>query len=188
MRHKYTTCAIVLGRGPVREAGTLITLLTEDLGLVRARAEGVRKPGSKLTHALQTLSESEVVLLSGKEGWRLAGAVLTENWFGTLSRAGRLRAGRVASLLLRLVQGEGGDSSLYAAYAGFLRALPALAEEDQDLAECLAALSILRALGLDNAPLPAGNAPYALEALEAAKKERRDLIVRINRGIAASGL
>ncbi|HEX5774462.1 MAG TPA: recombination protein O N-terminal domain-containing protein [Candidatus Paceibacterota bacterium] len=188
MRHKYATRGVVLMRGPSREAGQFVTLLTEDLGLVRARAEGLRKPGSKLVHALQTLSESDVVLLSGKDGWRLAGAVLEENWFGKLSREGRLRAGRVASLLLRLVQGEGREHALYGIYAAFLSALPRLSEEEQDAAECLVALSMLNALGLDNGEVPPHESIYASETLAVAVAERKQLVARINRGIAASGL
>ena len=44
----------------------LVTLLTPELGLVRARAEGVRRSGAKLAHALQTLHASDVILVRGK--------------------------------------------------------------------------------------------------------------------------
>src|SRR3989344_8524709 len=85
MQHKYLTRAIVLGRYPVKEAGSTVVLLTQDLGLVRARAEGLRRSGAKLAHALQTLSEVDATLLRGKEGWRLSGAMLIEPWFSTLT-------------------------------------------------------------------------------------------------------
>ena len=39
MRHKYVTRAIVLARAPLAESASLITLLTEEFGLVRARAD-----------------------------------------------------------------------------------------------------------------------------------------------------
>ncbi len=159
----------------------LVTLLTEDFGLVRARAEGIRKPGSKLTHALQTLSETEVVILSGKDGWRLAGAVLEENWFAKLSRSGRLRAGRVGGLLLRLVQGESADARLFQVFIDFVRALPSLQEEEQDAMECAVALDVLRLLGLDDGPEASCKEHASIE-------DRRALIARINRGISASGL
>jgi recombinational DNA repair protein (RecF pathway) len=63
MRHKYSTTAIVLSRTPLAEASALVTLLTADVGLIRARAQGVRKPGAKMASALQTLIESDVMLL-----------------------------------------------------------------------------------------------------------------------------
>mgnify|MGYP001567250827 CR=1 FL=1 len=76
MRYKYETRGIVLSRAPSGEANAFITLITPELGLVRARAQGVRKPGAKLAAALATFAESSLVLVRGKEDWRIAGAVL----------------------------------------------------------------------------------------------------------------
>lgn len=182
MRHKYVTRAIVLQRSPLSEAATLVTLITSDLGLIRARAEGLRKPGAKLASALQTLASCEVTLVRGKEGWRLSGALLEENWFARFSRTERLRAGRVAGLVLQLVHGETQDS-LYQIFSEFLTSLPTLSEGEQDTVECLAALRILAALGLDTGAIPL-SAP--LEPLT--PDARRAIVMRINRGIAASGL
>jgi len=71
----------VLARAHTGEATTFLTLLTPDLGLVYARAQSLRKPGAKLASSLATLTESSVVLVRGKDGWRVTGAVLEENWF-----------------------------------------------------------------------------------------------------------
>ena len=87
MRHKYDTRGIVLSRLPLGEANAFITLLTPELGLVRVRAQGIRMPGAKLASALATFAESSLVLVRGREGWRLAGAVLEENWFKRLERS-----------------------------------------------------------------------------------------------------
>lgn len=183
MRHKYETTAIVLARTPLAESASLVTLLTDDFGIVRARAEGLRKPGAKLAHALQTLDRCAATLVRGKEAWRLSGAVLEESWFRRLSRAERLRAGRVAGLMLRLVHGEANDPSLFILFTEFLEALPSLAEDAQDAAEIMTALRILATLGLDGGVLPQEDAyvPLSPEA-------RRELVMRVNRGIAASGL
>lgn len=182
MRHKYTTNAIVLARTPLAESATLVTLLTREFGLVRARAEGLRKPGAKLAHALQTLDRSEVTLVRGKEAWRLSGALLGERLFDKLTRPMRLRAGRVNGLLLRLVHGEANDALLFDVFAQFLEALPSLSEEEQDAAEIIAALRMLSLLGLDAGPLP--EEPHA----PLSEDERRALVTRVNRGIQASGL
>lgn len=175
MRHKYLTRAIVLGRTGVRESGVLLTLLTEELGLVRARAEGLRKPGAKLASALQTLSESDVTLVRGKETWRLAGALLVRDRFRELTPAARTRAARFGGLLLRLVPHDSSDLGFYPLYMRFLESLMTADEDAQDRAECLAALSLLVMLGLDTGPVD--------ETLA-----RDELIRRINRGISASGL
>ncbi|MBU2104052.1 recombination protein O N-terminal domain-containing protein [Patescibacteria group bacterium] len=182
MRHKYVTQGIVLQRIPLAEAATLVTLLTEDFGLVRARAEGLRKPGAKLASALQTLSQSEVTLVRGKHGWRLSGALLSRNWFKELSGESRERAGRVASLILRLVQGEGHES-LSKVYEEFLQKIAVSNSSMQDTLECVYALRILSELGLD-----AGAASIEVPEEELSSEARRDIVLRINRGITASGL
>ena len=181
MRHKYATDAIVLSRTPVGEAAILVTLLTSELGLIRARAEGLRRPGAKLAHALQTLNESEVTLVRGKEGWRLSGALLERAWFRDLTRPARSRAGRVAGLLLRLVHGEVSDPALHAFLRDFIAALPGQGEEEQDASECIAALRLLFLLGLDAGPIPEVQGPLPPSL-------RREIIARINQGLVASGL
>ncbi len=182
MRHKYVTNAIVLQRTPLAEAATLVTLLTEDFGLIRARAEGLRKPGAKLSGALQTLSQSEVTLVRGKHGWRISGALLDHNWFKEFSPETSERVGRVSSLILRLVQGEG-QESLYALYVEFIHKVKGADLAMGDTLECLYALRILSDLGLD-----AGVLPEISEETELSSDTRREIVLRINRGIAASGL
>lgn len=189
MRHKYATTGIVLARTPAAEASLTVSVLTADLGLIRARVQGVRKPAAKLAPALQTLAETDIVAVHGKEGWRIAGAVLVRNWFTELSHSKRERAGRVGSLLLRLVQGQTQDPALFATYSAFVRALPELdTEAREDAAECLAALRILRTLGLDAGDIPGGEASYDFSVLDEVAADRRAIILRINRGITASGL
>lgn len=183
MRHKYVTKAIVLARHPLAESALLVTLLTEEFGVLRARAEGLRKPGAKLAHALQTLDACEVTLVRGKEGWRLSGAVLIESWFRTLSLETGRRAGRVAGLIMRLVHGEANDPALYTLYSSFLADIATLSEGQQDAAECYTALLLLKQLGLDAGPMPV-DPTYAPLSPE----ERRVLVTRINHGISASGL
>lgn len=186
MRHKYETRGIVLSRSPLGEANAFVTLLTPDLGLVRVRAQGIRKPGAKLAAALATFAESSLVLVRGREGWRLAGAVLEENWFRRLHNApARQRASRISGLLLRLVVGEANDPALFPVFIGFLESLSELPENMHEAAEILAALRILAALGFDTGEIPAAFTPMVLASVT---QDRTNYIARINRGIAASEL
>ncbi len=175
MRHKYVTRAVVLGRGAARESGLMLTLLTEDFGLVRAKAEGLRKPGAKLAGALQTLCESDVTLVRGKEGWRLTGALLVENRFHTLDSDARACAARIASLFLRLMPEGPQDAGFFSLYRRFLTDLVGAPSVERDTIECRAALELLMLLGLDT-------------GTDTVKLARNDMVVRINKGIAASGL
>ena len=189
MRHKYETRGIVLARIPLGEANAFVTLLTPKLGLVRVRAQGVRRSGAKLAPALATFAESSLVLIRGREGWRLAGAVLEENWFKRLQNVdARRRAARVSGLLLRLVAGEAQDPSLFPIVTGFLRARAELSEEEHEAAEVLVALRILAALGLDVGEIPGEMSAFTRPVLAVTVLNRADYIARINHGIAASGL
>ena len=189
MRHKYETRGIVLSRSPLGDANAFITLLTPDLGLVRARAQGLRRSGAKLAAALATFAESEVVLVHGKEGWRIAGAVLEENWFMRLRRAASdTRAARIGHLLLRLVAGETHDPKLFPVIRESFDALATLPEDVHEAVEVLAALRILAALGLDAGGIPSDPDAFAPESLALIAKNRTKYITRINHGITASGL
>ncbi|HEY4500798.1 MAG TPA: recombination protein O N-terminal domain-containing protein [Candidatus Paceibacterota bacterium] len=189
MRHKYETRGIVLSRSPLGEANMFVTILTPELGLVRARAQGLRKPGAKLAAALATFAESDVILVRGKESWRVAGAILVENWFTRLDRAEpRTRAARVSTLVLRLVAGEMHDPGPLPILRGFFDALTTLPENAHEALEILAVLHILAVLGLDGGEIPGGPSTFTLPFLAEILKNRTSYITRINNGISASGL
>ncbi|MFA6519802.1 MAG: recombination protein O N-terminal domain-containing protein [Candidatus Paceibacterota bacterium] len=188
MRHKYETRAIVLARSPIGEASSFVVLLTPELGLVRALAQSVRKPG-KLAAALATYAESDVVLVRGREWWRLSGAVLGENWFKELQNvAARRRAARVSGLLLRLVTGEAYDPALFGILRGFFEALSELPEDTHEAAEMLVAIRMLAALGLDVGSIPGEVSAFTAPVLAEVAQGRVNYVARINRGIEASGL
>lgn len=189
MRHKYATDAIVLARYPLGEASVSLALLTKEFGLIKARAQGLRKSGAKLAPALQTLSAASVNLVRGREGWRLTGALSTESYVQILTPQGRERAGRVATLILRLLSGEHREPLAYQVANELLRALTTLSEEDADAAEIAAALYVLRLSGVDAGErIPDPDGMYGPAALSYVREHERDLIVRINHGIEASGL
>ncbi|MHB1769531.1 MAG: DNA repair protein RecO [Minisyncoccota bacterium] len=189
MRHKYETRGIVLARAPSGEANAFITLLTPSLGLVRARAQGLRRPGAKLAGALATFVESELVLVHGKDGWRVTGAVPSENWFVRMrDRTPRVRATRITHLLLRLVAGETQEPELFSIVTGFFEALAMLPEDMHEAAEALAALRVLAVLGLDTGGIPGDAHAFTPTLLAEIGAQRASYVARINRGIGASGL
>jgi len=189
MRHKYDTRGIVLSRIPLGEANALVTILTPELGLVYARAQGVRNPGAKLSAALTTFAESSVILVRGKEGWRIVGAVLEESWFDRIEIfSSRKRAARISGLLIRLVAGEVRDPALFSIIRGFFEALATLPDDAHEAAEMLAALRTLSVLGLDAGEIPGEPAVFTVSELAVIGEERTNYVARINRGITASGL
>ncbi len=63
---RVKTEAIVVGKTPLRESSLLVTLLTDQYGLVRAVAKGVRSPRKRFWAPLQLLARLEVVLYRRK--------------------------------------------------------------------------------------------------------------------------
>src|SRR3989338_3919171 len=96
--HIYTTRGIVLAERPIREADRIYTIITHDLGLIRAIAIGVRKEASKLRGNIEPFSLSSVSLVRGREYWRLTSAEYIQDISSLPSVA------RPLSLLDQLVQ------------------------------------------------------------------------------------
>lgn len=186
MRHKYSSEVLVLGRHPYNEAGSVLSLLSRDLGLIHARAEGVRRSGARLAHALQTLSLTHATLVRGKEVWRVTGATLEKEYVRELGSSARNRIARVSGLLQRILAREDADERIFECFHEFLQALTTLKEEEQNAAETLVVLRILSILGFDAGdPIPEGYGPDARAYVDAHHKQ---LIARVNKGIAATGL
>lgn len=188
MQHKYRTEALVLARYPLKEHDATITLATADFGVIRARAGGIKKSGSKMAAGLQTLTESNVALIRAKDGWRLAGALMLRDWARELSFQSRARFARVVDLMQRLSHGEDPEPRLHAEVRALASGFAGLPEEAHDAAECLAALRVLHILGHDAGEIPGGLGDYGQETIAAVDLDRKSYIARVNNGILASGL
>lgn len=186
MRHKYSTRAFVLARHPLGEANALLTLLTHEVGVIRVRAQGLRKSGAKLSAALATFAVSDVVVLRGAEGWRLSGAVLVESFARRLPPEARAVAARFVGLLLRLAPIDSAEPTLFPLVEEFFAALLSAPQEAYRAIECLAALRLLASLGLLAGELPPDG--YAAETLALVEQNRRAYVARVNHGLEASGL
>ncbi len=107
MHHIYHTEAFVLGSRQFGEDSKVITLYTSSLGLVSARAQGIRKLSSKLRYTLQNYSYAKVDLVRGKEIWRITTAVPLDSNSDILCDASREQIiAKISALITRLVVGE----------------------------------------------------------------------------------
>ena len=105
--HIYTSRGIVLSERPMREADRIYTVMTRDLGLVRALATGVRKEQSKLRGSIEPFSLSALSFVKGKEYWRMTSAELIKRISPTPNIA------RPLALLEKLIQGESSNPELF---------------------------------------------------------------------------
>ncbi len=106
MYHIYTTPSIILHREPSGDSA-YYCLLTKDLGLIYARAQGVRGVKSRLKGALQEFSYSTVAFVHGKAGWKITTAIPERNFFTeTKDTQVRKILAHISNTLIRLIPGE----------------------------------------------------------------------------------
>ena len=114
MHHIYHTEAFVLGSHQSGEDSKIIVLYATGLGLVYAKAQGVRKLSSKLRFTLQNFSYAKVDLVRGKEIWRITTAVPLHANTDILCFPEREQVvARISSLVTRLVAGEEHNDEIF---------------------------------------------------------------------------
>ena len=74
MHHKYSTEAFILKSLHHKDADKVYVLFTENFGLIRASAQGVRLLKSKLRYHLSDFSCINISLVRGRDYWRIVGA------------------------------------------------------------------------------------------------------------------
>jgi len=112
--HIYHTRGIILGSVSTGESNRFYKLFTEELGLVSASAQSVRDNKSKLRYVLQDFSFVHIDLVRGKEVWRITSALEWRALPQTKEDARLLKLfARYASLLVRLLQGEGKEPEIF---------------------------------------------------------------------------
>lgn len=149
--HIYHTRGIVLSSVSTGEANVFYYLLTEDLGLVGATAQGVRHARGKFKTMLQDFAHVGLDLVRGKEVWRITG-VFEEERTGRLAARGPqnlILFARIASLVRRLVRGEEQNRELFRCMVGAHEFLTTetLSPVLVPAFEALSALRILALLG-----------------------------------------
>ncbi|HEV7449742.1 MAG TPA: DNA repair protein RecO [Candidatus Paceibacterota bacterium] len=191
--HKiFVTEGVVLGKRTAGEANTLVSILTRELGLVRASARSARVEQSKLRYGLETLTLGRFSMVRGKHDWKLTGVENVSHAFVQGGKDSRQRCGKIAKLLLRLIHGEERVPALYATVAEGLAAIARTSTTvDAEAIETVLVLRVLAHLGY----LPHTQAlaqfiegEYSVELSAEALKSRSLLVRAINESLIATGL
>lgn len=114
MHHIYTTKAIIIKSIPIGEANKYYFLLTEDLGFIRATAQGVRLDKSKLKGHLQDFCLVKISLVKGRDIWRITSVETIESGVFLNDINKLICIKNLFSLLLRLLHGEEKNEQLFA--------------------------------------------------------------------------
>jgi len=125
----YTTDAMVLKSVPTGESDTTLWLLSDALGLITARAQGMRKYTSKMRGYLQLFAPVRVSLVRGKHIWRITGAEHTQQFIAPLHGDALSACARIMAFVMRMivVNAESASYDFSAVYVAVLNARKRLA-------------------------------------------------------------
>lgn len=142
----YTTEGFILKSVNFGEANKYFFVFTEEFGLIRVAAQGIRHLKSKLRFNLEDFSHVRISVVRGREIWRVTSAEKLLNLKGATKF---LLISRIFSLLLRLLHGEERNHLLFNSLKEGFIFLSNNELDDEELAnfECILALRILSTLG-----------------------------------------
>ncbi len=189
----FVTEGVVLAKRNVGEANALVSVLTREHGLLRAKAAATRAEKSKLRYGIEPLTFGKFSFVEGRHEWKLIGVEDVSQIVGDTSREKRAALGRIAKLISRLVQGEERVPRLFEdAKEGLCSLAVASSHERLRSIECILVLRILSHLGYlapDSLLQPfLTSSEYSPEVTEEAAKARSYLIRMINDSLAQTGL
>lgn len=192
LKRDVHTRGVVIARRAAGEGSVRVRIYTEELGLVNAVAKSGREERSKLRPYLLSGTRGTYSLVKGKVEWRVTGAVgCKTSYFETSEHTAHESGARVLSLLSQFIHGEGRDEDLFASLWEFLESVPTLPSADVRIAEYVAVLRILAALGYvakTDGVEEFMSAEYTAALLQRAGERRKDLVALIHRGLSESGL
>ena len=147
-RH-FKVNGIVLRETPLGENGKLLVLFTKEYGKISAAAKGVKKPGSSMVQLAQLFAYGNLELYRGSSSlYTLTGGTLIEPFSGLAKEYERLcEAGKMASLLLRVIQEELPDEDSLRLFLNSLY-LIAAGRRKPDFMRCMFELKLLQYQGV----------------------------------------
>ncbi|MBP9771492.1 MAG: recombination protein O N-terminal domain-containing protein [Candidatus Pacebacteria bacterium] len=196
MYTKHHTRAFILASHDSGEADKVFALLTPDFGKVYAKAHGVREHHARHKASLQSLSEAQVSLVRGKNGWRITNVSPARSLYKDLAndRAKLSVLVRVLKLVRRLVAGEGNAEKVFAIISAFSDAITKDVDtETLSSAETLTVLRLLSVLGYlkQNAGLDSfiiNVEDLSKETLSTFHTHKREAVKALNESLEATHL
>jgi DNA repair protein RecO (recombination protein O) len=189
----HTIEGIILNSYAVGEDSRVVLVLSDELGLIRVWAQGVRKQKSKLAGHVQDLCRSRMVVVRGREYWRLTDAQKQRDYQHLLShKRSRDLLVRALQMLGRLAHEEHGGV-LYQLTIALFEALETdeKGQIDIEALEIAYMLRMLQALGYGTSGYVEALFPqesFAPEILESVSKNKEVLVSAINEALTESQL
>ncbi len=195
MHHIHHTHALVLYSRNRGEANRVFTLLTREMGLVHAVAQGIRLQKSKLRYALTEYAYAKVDLVRGRETWRVTSAAPLRSFSGIRqTMKGVKLLASVSKLLRRLIRGEAEVTEQL--FDDIITAYDFLEQQPYDaslyeVVELVLVLRVLKNLGyISDGQLAQEytQMPFNPHAIDIERFEKKTIIFEINRALRESHL
>lgn len=190
MYQKYTTEGFLVSSRTSGEADRLYLFYTAEFGMILASARSVRSIRSKLRPHIKDGVMLTLTLLKSKNRWKLLEAS-NESRSIDPKEDGYKGFLRLLSALKTLVAGEERNDSLYASLrAAFVYLTHPRNASEVASAECLLMIQMLHALGYGE-PKNAHQyetATWSDDIIEKVSKDRKELVLGINKALKATGL
>lgn len=192
-RH-YETEGLIINYRNLGEANRLYQILTNEFGLINVLAQGVRLDKSKLRSHLQNFSFVGLVLVRGREFWRVVG--VNDLGFSRDLPVGALPfLKKVSLVLIRLIHGEDHRSLLYQDLKRMFSLIlekKHLSPDDSTNAEIFILIRILSKLGyfpqLAKSETVFLKDDFSWEEIEGVKSSKRELVRQINQALESTQL
>lgn len=190
--HIYHTTALILLTKERGEANKRVTLLTRELGLVHAIAQGIRYEKSKLRFALQELSLARVDLVRGRDVWRITSAQSIHSFASECLVAQKKNTTeRVIGTILRFYLGEDVHETVFDLVLRFLQAMEEEIEKENYIShEVYTLFRVLCELGYCTVPNSARQYEdnFSHAGIAIPETIRTQMILEINRAFKESHL
>jgi len=190
--HIYTTQGIVLKKLNVDEASSIFYILTKDLGLIFAKAQGVRLQNSKLKSSLQEFSLSTISFVKGKVGWKVTNAIFQKNFFFENDIYHKKFVANLSNILIRMMPGEEKSSEVFSEVLNFFNIMNSLDKSNIENLEILCILRVLYHLGYIERSIQTekyiSNENNLTNLVSKINLEKVTLIGHINKGLKESHL
>lgn len=187
----YNTEAFVMSSYNSGEADKTYRLFTKDLGVITAKATGIRKVESRLRFFVQDFKYIDASLVKGKNYWRLVSArpIHDLNSRKSLRTPSRIRS---LQLVAKLAPAEEPITELFdelvAAYTFTSNTHPNT--EDMESIEALLALKILHSLGYWSEAKGDEfiKSPFNESSISKIKQTKKSIIRELNKSLFATQL
>lgn len=149
MHHVYRSRAIIISDYDFKDYDKDFLMLTEKFGLIRGRAQGIRRMSSKMRYSLQPFSLTDIALVRGKYGFRITNSNIQKNFFYENKDFGFVRMiSKIFNLLKRLIQGDDFSEQTFKIFKETIDFYDSLEKKDrtENLLKSLEIITVLKIL------------------------------------------